>query len=104
MNIQPDSIYDLKVAFGDDENATLKLGGGTSINILSGRASVHLGRDGLHSWDKPTFFQPNEEHDGFVTMTTSSGLNVFLSIEQATAIALAVEEGKASGEIGLSHV
>lgn len=94
MKIKPDSVYGQEVTFGDDETGTVQIGKRGTVNISEGRVSLHLGLEGVSSspWDKPTYYHPNGDHNGFVTITTESGMNVFLSIAQAEAVAQVVEE------------
>lgn len=99
MNIKPDSIYDSRLTFASDETVTIKVTDASTINIVSGRPSFHVGRDGISKLDRPHYYEPTDEHDGFFTLTTTTGMTLFLSLEQAHAIAEAVRE---TSEIGLS--
>ena len=99
MNVKPDPVYDSRLTFDGDETITVKVTEASTINIVSGRASFHMGRDGISKLDRPYYYEPTDEHDGFFTLTTTTGMTLFLSLEQAHAIAAAVRE---TSEIGLS--
>ena len=92
MKVSPCPVWGVEYGFEADDTAVIKAGH-SMMTIVNGRWSSHFTGDGIGS---VTMHHKQEDERSFVCLTTESGTQVFLSLEQAHAIGAAAAIGTAA--------